>query len=424
MKRPLNLSRRRLAALLSLAGLTTLVTNCSENPPSIATPVTKTVNRNSPSTRPTRTPKPRTTAAEPTAITPSPTPAIVPRPAAKASQTPSQTQAPVQPTPTARPTQTPRPSPTPTTKPEPTPEPVVSPLTGLPTSIEQTALRVVAVKIDNAPQARPQSGLSAADIVYEHLTEGPVTRYTAFFHSTDVERVGPIRSSRFVDRDLVQQFNALFAHVGGSPPVLNDLRSSNVADMDQFFYDETRPYFRIPNRSAPYNMYLDLASLREFGRDRHPNTGETPSMLFYTKEPALGPLSQLSIPAGSRTIFQTTYTFDRQTRRWQRSIGGEIDVDVATGRAINVENVVLQRITSRTTKFDEDSLGNKSLWIETTGEGPTSLFRDGTRYDGTWRRQSATAVTEFFNPDGSPLKLRPGRTWVHLIPPQQLISAV
>ena len=218
----------------------------------------------------------------------------MPRPTAKDSQTPSQTQAPVQPTPTARPTQTPRPSPTPTTKPEPTPEPVVSPLTGLPTSIEQTALRVVAVKIDNAPQARPQSGLSAADIVYEHLTEGPVTRYTAFFHSTDVERVGPIRSSRFVDRDLVQQFNALFAHVGGSPPVLNDLRSSDVADMDQFFYDETRPYFRIPNRSAPYNMYLDLASLREFGRDRHPNTGETPSMLFNTKEPALGPLDRKS----------------------------------------------------------------------------------------------------------------------------------
>jgi len=424
MKRPISLSRRRLTGLLSLAGLSTLITSCYENSPSVATPVTKPINRNSPSTRPTRTPKPRTTAAEPISVTPSPSPAIVPRPAAKASQAPSQTQAPVQPTPTARPTQTPRPSPTPTTKPEPTPEPIVSPLTGLPTSIQQTALRVVAVKIDNAPQARPQSGLSAADIVYEHLTEGPVTRYTAFFHSTDVERVGPIRSARFVDRDLVQQFNALFAHVGGSPPVLDDLRSSEVADMDQFFYDETRPYFRIPSRSAPFNMYLDLASLREFGRDRHPNTGKTPSLLFYTEEPSLGPLSQLSVPAGSQTIFQTTYICDRQTRRWRRSIGGEIDVDVATGHAIYVENVVLQRITSRTTKFDEDSLGNKSLWIETTGEGPVSLFRDGTRYDGTWRRKSAAAVTEFFNPDGSPLKLRPGRTWVHLIPPQQLISAV
>ena len=283
---------------------------------------------------------------------------------------------------------------------------------------------MVAAKIDNAPQARPQSGLSAADIVYEHLTEGSVTRYTAFFHTTDVNRVGPIRSARFVDRDLVQQFDALFAHVGGSPPVLEDLRSSAVADMDQFFFDETRPYFRISGRSAPFNMYLDLSMLRELGRERHPNARRTPSMLFYGKAPSLGPVSQLLVPSGPQTLFQASYTFNRPTRRWRRSIGGEIDVDVATGHAVHVENVIVQRITSRTTEFDEDSLGNKSLWIGTTGNGPVSLFRDGARYDGNWRRDSATATTELFNPDGSPLKLRPGRTWVHLIPEQEPISVV
>jgi hypothetical protein len=423
MKIPARLSRRRLTRILSAGSLATLLASCTESDvPVAASRTTAPIESGSTPGPPTQTPRPRVRTADPIRVATSPQPAIVPRPAAKTSQIPIRSQLTDRPTPTLTPTQTPRPSPTP--KPGTISASVLSPLTGLPSSIEHISRRVVAVKIDNAPGARPQSGLSAAEVVYEHLTESSITRYTAFFHTTDVDRVGPIRSARFVDRDLVQQFDALFAHVGGSPPVLEDLRASAVADMDQFFYDETRPYFRISGRPAPFNMYLDLAAIREFGRERHPNAKKTPSMPFYEKAPSLGPVSQILVPAGPQTVFQSSYIFDRPTRRWHRSIGGEIDVDVATGQAVNVENVLVQRITSRTTEFDEDSLGNKSLWIETTGKGPVSLFRDGTRYDGNWRRESATATTELFNPDGSPLKLRPGRTWVHLIPEQEPISVV
>ena len=277
----------------------------------------------------------------------------------------------------------------------------------------------MAVKIDNSVGARPQSGLSTAAVVYEHLTEGTVTRYTAFFLDSDLERVGPIRSSRFVDRDLVQQFDALFAHVGASPPVMQDLRSSAAADVDQFFYDETRPYYRISTRPAPFNMYASLPALREVGAARHPERREIQGFRFYDAEPEPGPLTHLTIPVRPQGPFQSEYEFDPESRRWRRSLGGALDIDAHTGEALAFENIIAQWVPARLTQYDEDHLGNKSLWIGTTGEGPVSVFRDGARLDGTWSRPSETDVTEFLNSDGSPLELRPGRTWIHLLTNRQ-----
>lgn len=318
---------------------------------------------------------------------------------------------------------TPEPVPTPSPSPTPTQPPLLSPLTGLEISPNARAQRVVAVKIDNAIEARPQSGHGAAAVVYEHITEGSVTRYTAFFLDGALERVGPIRSSRFVDRDLVQQFDALFAHVGASPPVMRDLRNSEAADLDQFFYDETRPYFRISTRPAPFNMYASLPALREAGAVRHPSRRGTEGFLFYEAHPPVGSLTHVTIPAGPRNPFRAEYLFDTDTRRWRRSLGGALDIDAATGEAVAPENVIAQWVPARLTQYDEDAYGNKSLWIGTTGEGPVSVFRDGRRLDGTWHRPSETDVTEFLDPDGSPIELRPGQTWIHLLTGSEAVEA-
>ena len=301
---------------------------------------------------------------------------------------------------------------------------MLSPLTGLEISPNARARRVVAVKIDNSIEARPQSGLGTAAVVYEHVTEGSVTRYTAFFLDSDLERVGPIRSSRFVDRDLVQQFDALFAHVGASPPVMRDLRNSAAADLDQFFYDETTPYYRVSARPAPFNMYASLPALREVGARRHPERREIQGFRFYDVEPSLGPLTNLTVPAGPRGPYQAEYQFDTSTRRWRRSMGGALEIDAHTGQALEFENVIAQWVPARVTQYDEDHLGNKSVWIGTTGEGPVSLFRDGARFDGTWRRASETDVTKFFDADGSPLEFRPGRTWIRLLTGAETVEAV
>ena len=428
--KPASISRRQLCAALASSGLATLLTACNNALVPSAEPHTspavfdttprpkQLVSKTTLAlTEPRRTrtaqppaiadPLPLHPAAKPLAITQTPVMEIIaptPSPIPQSSPSPS----PV-------PAQTPSPKPSPTPSPTPTPNPLLSPLSGLPIHIDIADRRVVAIKIDNAPAARPQSGLSAASVVYEHLTEGTVTRYTAFFLDHDVRRVGPIRSARFVDRDLVQQFDALFAHVGGSPPVRDDLGESNVADMDQFFFDETRPYYRISSRPAPFNMYADLQALREHGQGRYPDKRTISGFRFYDTAPNQGPLTHLQIPKTPRTPFQARYTYASNTRRWRRSIGETVDVDAETGRPLEFENIIVQRVSTRITKFDEDSLGNKSLWIGTTGENATTVFRDGAQYDGRWRRETATDTTEFFTEHGSPIALRPGHTWIHLL---------
>ena len=439
MPRPKYISRRRLATLLA-GGTAVLIAGCGDSAPPASTPTPgapgapTTAALTTPPSRPASsptTPAPASVAAAPSAsaAAPATSPAQPPAPVAPVATVaaPRPTRPP--PVQTEAPTATPTPepitsSPTPTPPPTPTRPPLRSLLTGLEISPNARAQRVVAVKIDNSIEARPQSGLSTAAVVYEHVTEGSVTRYTAFFLDSDLERVGPIRSARFVDRDLVQQFDALFAHVGASPPVMRDLRSSPAADVDQFFYDETRPYYRISSRPAPFNMYASLPALREVGARRHRQRREIQGFRFYEIDPQIGPFTHLAIPAGPRNAYQAEYVFDTATRRWRRSLGGALDIDAHTGEALVFENVVAQWVPARLTEFDEDSYGNKSLWIGTTGQGPVSVFRDGARFDGTWRRPSETAVTEFLNPDGSPLELRPGRTWIHLLTGSEAVETL
>ncbi len=329
--------------------------------------------------------------------------------------------------PTAVPTPTPRgtatPTPTPAATAIPTPELLFSPLTGLPISKEALARRVVAVKIDNAPGARPQSGLGEAGVVYEHETEGSVTRYTAFFLDSELDQVGPIRSARFVDRDLVQQFDALFAHVGGSPPVLEDLRSSSAADMDEFFYPSNSPYERITNRSSPFNVYLNLNRLRAAGSARHEDQRKIDSWDFYRDPHDIGPLRSITVPRGPRTAYQVEYNYQPIAGRWQRTLGGTTDIDLATDKALTVENVVIQHVEIQVSQFIEDSLGNLSLVIPTVGSGPATVFRDGLRFDGTWERREVEDVTQFRSLRGGRLQLRPGRTWVHLLDVDQQVDS-
>ncbi len=218
-----------------------------------------------------------------------------------------------------------------------------------------------------------------------------------------------------MDRDLVQQFDALFAHVGGSPPVLEDLRASPAADMDQFFYAGDRPYTRVTSRPSPFNVYVSLASLREFGAVRHEDRRQIDSLEFSRGPQGIGPVRSITVPSGPRTSFQVQYGYDPINGQWRRSLGGLTDVDAATGEAIAVANVVVQHVEVRVTAFIEDSLGNLSLAIPTTGSGPATIFRDGLRLEGTWERPNARAVTRFRTTQGAPLQLRAGRTWVHLL---------
>src|SRR5207245_1981959 len=122
---------------------------------------------------------------------------------------------------------------------------------------EMASRRPLMVKIDNSELARPQSGLSRADVVYESVTEGGITRYAAVFQSHDVAMLGPVRSARLSDLQIAPEFGAVLAHVGASSPIMDMLRRGNVLDLDQFFWPQF--FQRTKDRPAPYNVYTSTA---------------------------------------------------------------------------------------------------------------------------------------------------------------------
>lgn len=340
---------------------------------------------------------------------------------AESSDTP-EPEATAAPTKTVAPTETPTPEPTPTETPIPLPR---SPLSGIVTSQPVAVRRPVAVKIANDPGARPQWGISEAEVVYEHVTEGGVTRFTCLFVISDAPRVGPIRSARFIDVDLIREYGALFAHVGGSPPVRESLQVLGPLDRDEFFHGAGGPYYRTTDRFAPHNMFIDLPALREAGLAAGlPGEVELAPTLFYREEPEAGDVETITIPIppASSDTYRSVYEFEPETRLYKKSQNNGPHIDGATGGQIRVGNVVVQYTDIVATEFEEDFLGNLSLAIDTLGEGDAYIFRDGLALKGRWVRENLADRTRYFDDAGEPIALRPGHTWIHMLSPDQEIA--
>ena len=293
---------------------------------------------------------------------------------------------------------------------------LVDPLCGQP--VKDPSLinrRPLAVKIDNAPVARPQSGLAQACIVYEHIVEAGITRYTAIYLAQDAERVGPIRSGRFIDLGIVQEFDAIFAHFGGNQWVLESYRRTLDADVDLYFDDTL--YYRSRFRSAPSNAYSSTPRLRqrarEMGRDGAP-AGLSSSRLSSVLPTGGEPASHISLPYSISS--RVEYRYDDASNSYKRFLAGQPHLDEESGAQLRVTNVVVQYVVSHPTAI-LDSNGRPTLRFDTTGEGKVEVFRDGRAYDGRWTKPSPTERTRFLDEKGDPIELRPGNTWVSIVHP-------
>ena len=293
------------ALLVSLAGCRSGEEAAAPGPTAVPSPASPTAASPIAESPPPGTPSPGTTPLQATPVgerAAAATPVVSPieAPTAIASRS-------VIPTPTAPPTETPVPLP-------------ISPLSGLTSEARIAGRRPIAVKIPNDPGSRPPVGISQAEIVYEHETEGGITRFTALFVLSDLRKVGPIRSARFVDVDLVREYSALFAHVGGSPAVRRALRILSDLDRDEFFYGAGGPYFRTDDRQAPHNTFVDLAKLRADAESigLEPLTDLTP-WVFYGKPPLHGAVRTIHVPAPpAGGTYRARYAYDSDSRRYSR----------------------------------------------------------------------------------------------------------
>lgn len=299
------------------------------------------------------------------------------------------------------------------------PKPAALSLCGQPLEDPSLArLRPVAVKIDNAPGARPQVGLGQACIVYEHLAEGGITRFTAIYHGEEAE-VGPVRSARRVDLHIVPQYQAFFAHVGGAPAVMAYIKKYGLLDVDQFF--NPGAYYYVRQRLAPYNVYTTISRVRRLGE-----------ALGYGREASLEGFSlSEEAPPGGRPATevlmpypypsQGEFRYDSQAGEYVRYTGGRLHLDAADGQPLRARNVIVQRVPSWIASYTEDAQGAPSLDFDLVGEGRVTVFRDGMAFEGKWVRPSLEGWTRFYDEGGKPLPLSPGKIWISLVSPEDRV---
>lgn len=357
------------------------------------------------------------------------TPEVVATPTATRTPLPEATDTPVPPTATATPRPTATLPPTPASFVA-TPFPRdVNPLTGIPVEDEAVLDRIpVAIKISNSPEARPQSGLGAADLVFEHYSEGGITRFTTVFLTNEPEQVGSVRSGRLIDIEVPAMYQAIFGYSGSSAGVKELIRNSDlfpdyIAAPDFGVGQPT--FYRVPQagKAFEHTLFTNPTVLRQLADDRGINRrAEWETYAAFSEEvPAGGePASAFRINylPGSCTA---EWAYDEDAGLWGRSMVGRTHVDALTGEQITAANVIMVYAHHIYTDFWEEMIGARSNWklsiqIQLWGEGTALIWRDGQVIPGMWHREGRNDMLTFTYGDGTPLPLKPGNSWIQVVP--------
>lgn len=296
-----------------------------------------------------------------------------------------------------------------------------NPLTGESVPPDVLNQRPIAVKISNYPPlVRPQWGLNSADLVFEHYAEGGVTRFTAVFYSQQAEQVGSIRSGRLIDIEIAQMYDAAFAYSGSSGPVREMYRASD------FFERIISPDFghggfeRIPdgNKAFEHTLFTNTYTLHYLLEQRQQDTPPNfaTNMAFSPQPPPEGTAAkQIEIRYRGTNAY---WFYQASTNHYLRWTDGEPHMDALTETQLNFRNIIVLGANHVDTEILEDFVGggNYSIQIQLWGEGPVSIFRDGQRYEGRWRRSSPEHMLTFYNLEGNLLPLAPGNSFFQIVP--------
>lgn len=314
------------------------------------------------------------------------------------------------------------PAPTPTASPDkgspPAPEiPPAWPLTGV-ESDDVVARPALAVKIENAPQARPQAGLEDADMVWEEVVEGGITRFVAVYHSRLPVAVEPVRSVRPMDPAVVAPLGGILAYTGGQPPFVQAVREAGVQSVMMDAGD--RGFTRDPQRSAPHDVIGDpQAFLDQADGDR---TAPPPAQLEYADAAGEGTAStdgkkastlDVVLSPAQRTVWDWSGGGADGDGRWQRSDGSTPSVS-ATGDRLTATNVLVLSTKVVDTKY-KDPAGAPVPETELVGSGKGLLASGGRTIPLRWSKESVDTPVELTR-DGEPVELDPGPTWIELVP--------
>jgi hypothetical protein len=277
---------------------------------------------------------------------------------------------------------------------------------------------VVGVMIENSLDARPQSGLDQASVVFEAIAEGGITRFLALFQDTQPDYVGPVRSVRPYYQTWALGFDAPMAHVGGSPEALANIKPWGVKDLDQFY--NSGSYRRVSNRAAPHNVYTTLSNLTNLATSKG-YTKSTFTSLLRKKPQPYKPAAPSQTATDTRTastsvnlfmsspLYNVSYSYDAATNSYKRTMGGKPHVSVnAAGASTQISPSV---VVALVIPYNIEADGKHSFYA-TVGSGQAFVFQDGTVTLGTWSKAARNEQIKLTDSAGKPLGLNPGQTWI------------
>lgn len=298
----------------------------------------------------------------------------------------------------------------------------VNPLTG--EQVPDPAVlnrRPLAVKVANTARVRPQAGLSQADLVFEHYSEGGITRFTAIFYTHTPQRVGSIRSGRLIDLEIPVMYDAAFAYSGSSHEIKEMIWDSS------FFGRVVSPdfghggFWRTNDDKNPSSFHVDSLFtntvdlrriLAERGQEHRPVYEF--GMTFHPEPPVGGmPAQGVEIIYTGTGIF---WEYQPGSGRYARWSDGQRHLDANSEEILSFKNIVVVKAPHVNTQIIEDTGGSPSIQIQIWGEGPAIIFRDGLRYDGLWRRERPQDMLTFYDQNGQVFPLAPGNTFIELVP--------
>lgn len=291
-------------------------------------------------------------------------------------------------------------------------DPITCPLTGIEPKNEALVDRpAVAVKVENAPIAYPLSGLEDAEIVFEELVEGGITRFMAVYHCADSSKVGPVRSARAVDPAIMTPITKILAFSGANAQVLEILQAADTTIVDEI--GSNGAMVRVPREglTSEHTLYADTKGIRKVAKKSY--SDPPPEDMFEFGDLEVKGKKASTVTIGFSGVTSVTYEWSGDG--WLRSQGGSAFM-AESGEQIEVTNVLIEEHEVNYSTIT-DVAGNSSLEIaDESGTGRAVLFRDGRAIVGTWSRESTDSPVVFETKSGDRMVFAPGSIWVHLVP--------
>lgn len=296
----------------------------------------------------------------------------------------------------------------------PPPPPVVWPLTGVPTTalVSRPAL---AVKIENSIDARPQTGLNSADMVWEEVVEGGITRFVAVFHSTLPPEIGPVRSVRPMDPSIAVPLHGVLAFSGGAAWILDLVKKSGAQSLSQDAGNAG--FYRSKARNAPHNVYATPQTLLAQADAAH--SAPPPAQFDFPLPGGQPTVATAGTPATSLKmtisgVSHPQWTWSAPDGKWLRSENTTPSVG-ADGARLAATNVVVVRVDVVLTN-GYDPAGNRVPETQLVGKGDALVASGGRTIAATWTKTAQDQRLVLIGPDGNPIVLAPGNTWIELVP--------